>query len=234
MTCKHWCFTVSDLKMNLCGIIYTTQYRFFLFFLNVTNFHFSTDQLQFNQMSLIPPLPSILVNQSTQEMIMTHCLSSKIAPDTSDITCLSVYDYTALTFFYWFICICTSIRVTCAAKMSISSYVQAFSSGHLVFVLSNFIFSCRFVCCVMVAIPLGATLLTAMIRWQWKRKVEPTLESSCLNAALNLYGTLKTSSSSSSETNSWSSEESSKCKVHHLDLLRSSTAYHTYYGYYLQ
>lgn len=99
MTCKHWCFTVSDLKMNLCGIIYTTQYRFFLFFLNVTNFHFSTDQLQFNQMSLIPPLPSILVNQSTQEMIMTHCLSSKIAPDTSDITCLSVYDYTALTFF---------------------------------------------------------------------------------------------------------------------------------------
>lgn len=118
--------------------------------------------------------------------------------------------------------------------MSISSYVQAFSSGHLVFVLSNFIFSCRFVCCVMVAIPLGATLLTAMIRWQWKRKVEPTLESSCLNSALNLYGTLKTSSSSSSETNSWSSEESSKCKVHHLDLLRSSTAYHTYYGYYLQ
>lgn len=114
--------------------------------------------------------------------------------------------------------------------MSISSYVQAFSSGHLVFVLSNFIFSCRFVCCVMVAIPLGATLLTAMIRWQWKRKVEPTLESSCLNSALNLYGTLKTSS----ETNSWSSEESSKCKVHHLDLLRSSTAYHTYYGYYLQ
>ncbi|XP_005456362.3 O-acyltransferase like protein isoform X1 [Oreochromis niloticus] len=111
------------------------------------------DQLQFNQMSLIPPLPSILVNQSTQEMIMTHCLSSKIGPDTSDITCL-------------------------------------------------------FVCCVMVAIPLGATLLTAMIRWQWKRKVEPTLESSCLNAALNLYGTLKTSSSSSSETNSWSSEES--------------------------
>ncbi|XP_042080348.1 O-acyltransferase like protein-like [Haplochromis burtoni] len=49
------------------------------------------DQLQFNQMSLIPPLPSILVNQSTQEMIMTHCLSSKIAPDTSDITCLSGY-----------------------------------------------------------------------------------------------------------------------------------------------
>ncbi|XP_030599191.1 O-acyltransferase like protein [Archocentrus centrarchus] len=110
------------------------------------------DQLQFNQMSLIPPLPSILVNQSTQEIIMTHCLSNKIAPDTSDITCL-------------------------------------------------------FVCCVMVAIPLAATLLTAMIRWQWKREVRPTVESSCLSAGLKLYGTLKTRSSSSSETNSSSSEE---------------------------
>lgn len=79
--------------------LYNTISLLSSFFLNVTNFHFSTDQLQFNQMSLIPPLPSILVNQSTQEMIMTHCLSSKIAPDTSDITCLSVYDYTALTFF---------------------------------------------------------------------------------------------------------------------------------------
>ncbi|KAK1884399.1 O-acyltransferase like protein [Dissostichus eleginoides] len=35
--------------------------------------------LQFGQTSLIPPLPHILVNQSTQEMIMTHCLSA-IAP----------------------------------------------------------------------------------------------------------------------------------------------------------
>uniref|UniRef100_A0A3P8TIB0 O-acyltransferase like n=1 Tax=Amphiprion percula TaxID=161767 RepID=A0A3P8TIB0_AMPPE len=50
--------------------------------------------LRFGQTSLVPPLPSILVNQSTQEMIMTHCLPQTIAPDASDVTCLSVYDYT--------------------------------------------------------------------------------------------------------------------------------------------
>lgn len=97
--------------------LYNKMYLFFCFFLHGTNFHLLTDQLQFNQMSLIPPLPSILVNQSTQEMIMTHCLSNKIAPDASDITCLSVYDYT----FYCLICICTPISFTYQAKTRKSS-----------------------------------------------------------------------------------------------------------------
>uniref|UniRef100_A0A3B5AGR7 Nose resistant to fluoxetine protein 6-like n=1 Tax=Stegastes partitus TaxID=144197 RepID=A0A3B5AGR7_9TELE len=102
-------------------------------------------------MSLVPPLPSILVNQSTQEMIMTHCLPQTIAPDASDVTC--------------------------------------------------------FVCCVMVAVPLAASLFTAIIRWQRNREVNPTVESSPLSAGLNLYGALNTNNSSGSEVNSSTSEE---------------------------
>ncbi|XP_063745918.1 O-acyltransferase like protein [Eleginops maclovinus] len=102
-------------------------------------------QLQFGHTSLIPPLPHILVNQSTQEMIMTHCLST-IAPGASDAIVL-------------------------------------------------------FVCCVMVAIPLLATLLTAIIKWQRKREVRPAAQTSCSNTGLNLYGTMKTNGSYSSEIN---------------------------------
>ncbi|XP_044030923.1 O-acyltransferase like protein isoform X1 [Siniperca chuatsi] len=120
-------------------------------------------KLQFGQTSLIPPLPAILVNQSTQEMIMTHCLSNTIAPDASDVTCL-------------------------------------------------------FVCCVMVAIPLAATLFTAMIRWQRNREVSPTAESSCLNTGLNLYGTLMTNGSSSIEMNSSTLEENSNNSTSHTPL----------------
>ncbi|XP_022618569.1 O-acyltransferase like protein-like [Seriola dumerili] len=109
-------------------------------------------RLQFGQTSLIPPLPSILVNQSTQEMIMTHCLSRAIAPDASDVVCL-------------------------------------------------------FVCCLMIAIPLAATLFTTIIRWHRNREVSPSVESFCLNTGLNLYGTLKTNGSSSSEMKSSTNEE---------------------------
>ncbi|KAF3849194.1 hypothetical protein F7725_015691 [Dissostichus mawsoni] len=101
--------------------------------------------LQFGQTSLIPPLPHILVNQSTQEMIMTHCLSA-IAPGALDAISL-------------------------------------------------------FVCCVMVAIPLAATLLTAIIKWQRNREVRPSAQTSCSNTGLNLYGTMKTNGSYSSDIN---------------------------------
>ncbi|XP_034403137.1 O-acyltransferase like protein [Cyclopterus lumpus] len=114
-------------------------------------------RLQLGQNSLIPPLPPILVNHSTQEMIMTHCLSNTVAPDASDVTCL-------------------------------------------------------FVCCVMVAIPLAATLFTAIIRWQKNREVKPTAESACLNTDLNLYGTLKTNGCPSSDINSDTSEDNSNSK----------------------
>ncbi|KAI3362236.1 hypothetical protein L3Q82_012560, partial [Scortum barcoo] len=117
-------------------------------------------RLQLGQTSLIPPLPPILVNQSTQEMIMTQCLSTTIAPDASDVACL-------------------------------------------------------FVCCIIVAIPLAATLFTAIIRWQRNREVSPSAEFSCLNSGINLYGTMKTNGSSSGEINGSTSEEnsSSKCNV---------------------
>ncbi|KAM3599105.1 uncharacterized protein V6R79_000090 [Siganus canaliculatus] len=107
-------------------------------------------QLRFGLQSLIPPLPSILVNQSAQEMIMTHCLSNAITPDALDVTCL-------------------------------------------------------FVCCVMVTLPLAATLFTAITRWQRSREVSPSAESSCLNTGLNVYGSLKISGSRS-EPNSISEE----------------------------
>lgn len=60
-------------------------------------------RLQFGQTSLVPPLPHILANKSTQELIMIHCLSNTIDPDASDVTCLSVYDW-----IYRLICMCTS------------------------------------------------------------------------------------------------------------------------------
>ncbi|XP_062269146.1 O-acyltransferase like protein-like [Platichthys flesus] len=103
-------------------------------------------RLQIGQMSLIPPFPSILVNQTAQALLRTHCLSNTVSPDAFDVTCL-------------------------------------------------------FVCSVMVAIPLAATLLTAIIRWKKNREVIPSLESSSINTGLNLYGTLKTNGSSGSERN---------------------------------
>lgn len=39
---------------------------------------------------MIPPLPSILVNESTQELVSIRCLSNSVVPEASDIACLSV------------------------------------------------------------------------------------------------------------------------------------------------
>nr|XP_020456531.1 O-acyltransferase like protein-like [Monopterus albus] len=111
-------------------------------------------RLRFGQTPLIPPLPPILVNESTQEIIMTHCMSTTVAPNASDVTCL-------------------------------------------------------FVCCVMVALPLAATLLTAVLRWQRNREVSPSVES-CLNTGLSLYGTLKNNGSSSSEMTNSTGEDNNR------------------------
>ncbi|XP_054613448.1 O-acyltransferase like protein [Dunckerocampus dactyliophorus] len=110
------------------------------------------DTFKYGHLSLIPPLPAILVNESTQDMIMTHCLSKTVNPDAADITCL-------------------------------------------------------FMCCIMIAIPLAATLFIATIRWQRNRAVMPSVESTCLNTGLNLYGTLKTKSSTGEEMNGREIEE---------------------------
>ncbi|KAM9841655.1 O-acyltransferase like protein [Aulostomus maculatus] len=109
-------------------------------------------RFQFGQTSLIPPLPSILVNQSTQELIMAHCLSDSIEPDASEVTCLLV-------------------------------------------------------CCGMVALPLAATLIAAIIRWQQRKAVTPAEECSSLNAGFNLYGTLMMNGSFCSEIKNSTSEE---------------------------
>ena len=87
--CKCWCCTVSDFKFCFLWTISFSRSNT-CFVLLVTYFTFLTGRLQFGQMSLIPPLPPILVNQSTQEMIMTHCLPNTIAPDASGVICLSV------------------------------------------------------------------------------------------------------------------------------------------------
>ncbi|XP_076027890.1 O-acyltransferase like protein [Genypterus blacodes] len=101
-------------------------------------------RLEMGQNSLIPPLPHILVNESSQEMIMTHCLSNTTAVDVSDVTSL-------------------------------------------------------FVCCLMVAAPLAATLFVVIIRWQRNREIQPTgaESSSFSHTGLNLYGALKSNSASS-------------------------------------
>lgn len=51
----------------------------------------------------------------------------------------------------------------------------------------------------MAAIPLAATLFTAIISWQQNKEVRPSAEASCLGADLNLYGAMRTTGSSSSE-----------------------------------
>ncbi|XP_041667058.1 O-acyltransferase like protein [Cheilinus undulatus] len=112
-------------------------------------------RLGYAHTSLIPPLPGILSNDSTQELIMTHCLPNTISPGASDITCL-------------------------------------------------------FVCCIMVAVPLVATLFTTLIRRQRAREVSPGAESCSLNTGLNLYGTMKTNSSSSIDINSNTLVENSR------------------------
>lgn len=67
--------------------------------------------------------------------------------------------------------------------------------------------SCRFMCCLLVAVPLAATLLTAIIRWKRNKEVSPEAESSCLNSSRNRYGTLKNNGSSMSEMNTDTLEE---------------------------
>lgn len=64
----------------------------------------------------------------------------------------------------------------------------------------------------MVAIPLAATVFTAIMRWQRSREVSPTAESSRLNTDLHLYGTMKTNGPSSSEINSNTFEENGNGK----------------------
>ncbi|XP_061783326.1 O-acyltransferase like protein isoform X1 [Nerophis lumbriciformis] len=110
------------------------------------------DTFKYGHKSLIPPLPSILVNDSTQELIMTHCLSKTVTSDAADVTCLLV-------------------------------------------------------CCLLIVIPLAATLFTATIRWQRNRAVTPSEESTSLNTGLDMYGTLKTNGSTGGVINGCSIEE---------------------------
>lgn len=71
----------------------------------------------------------------------------------------------------------------------------------------------RFVCCLMVAIPLAATLHTAIISWHRNKGVSPTAESLCLNSSLNLYGTLENKGSSANDINADTLGESGEGKI---------------------
>ncbi|XP_071369993.1 O-acyltransferase like protein-like [Centroberyx affinis] len=69
---------------------------------------------------------------------------------------------------------------------------------------------CLFVCCVIVAIPLAATLFTAVIRWKRQREVSPRAESSSLNTGLNLNGTWMPSGSSSGANKTYTARQQSE------------------------
>ncbi|XP_061603694.1 O-acyltransferase like protein isoform X2 [Phyllopteryx taeniolatus] len=136
------------------------------------------DTFKMGHRSLIQQLPSILVNESTQEMFMTHCLSNSIAPDASDVACLLVV-------------------------------------------------------CTMLAIPLAATLLLAIVTWQRNRAVMPTTEAVCLSTGLNQYGTLKTNGSMGGEV-SGSTTEANNSSRHGSSCFPKSCVYQCLQAFSLQ
>ncbi|XP_037547925.1 O-acyltransferase like protein [Nematolebias whitei] len=69
--------------------------------------------------------------------------------------------------------------------------------------------ACMFVCCVMLAVPLAATLFTAVTRSEWSR-TDPTAEFPPLNSGLNFYGTPRINGLSSSERKGSTSEENNR------------------------
>lgn len=77
----------------------------------------------------------------------------------------------------------------------------------------SFLLFSRFVCCVMIAVPLAATLFTAMVKSERSATVNPMVEFSHVNNGLNMYGTLKTNGSSSTEMQSSTLEENCMCKL---------------------
>lgn len=135
-------------------------------------FPFLSAKLQMGGMSLIAPLPSILVNETTQELVSICCLSNTVVPQASDIVCLSVKPL-----------VCSECE-----------HAVVHEGGTLKYISSS-----RFVCCVMVAIPLAATLFAAIIKWRRNKEVSPSAESSCLHSELNLYGTMKSEGSSGTQ-----------------------------------
>lgn len=145
-------------------------------------FTFLSAKLQMGGMSLIPPLPSVLVNETTQELVSIRCLSNTVVPQASDIVCLSVKP------------------LVC----SVCEQAVVYEGGTLKYISSS-----RFVCCVMVAIPLAATLFAAIIRWRRNKEVSPSAESSSLHSELNLYGTMKSEGSSGTEPAPSTMEENS-------------------------
>ncbi|XP_072310919.1 O-acyltransferase like protein [Eucyclogobius newberryi] len=114
------------------------------------------DRFQFGRASLLAPFPSILVNDSTQEVLLTHCVPDTVAPNMLDVTFL-------------------------------------------------------FVCCLMVAIPLAASLFTAITTRQRNREVGPEEQSSSLKTGLGLYGTMTNNSSSGKEHNNTPLQSVSRC-----------------------
>uniref|UniRef100_A0A3B3TX83 Nose resistant to fluoxetine protein 6-like n=1 Tax=Poecilia latipinna TaxID=48699 RepID=A0A3B3TX83_9TELE len=70
-----------------------------------------------NQKSLLGPLPPILTNQSSRELIMTHCMADAVALDASDITSTQMFIFTGRI----------GPAGQCLSQRCVSSCFQAFS-----------------------------------------------------------------------------------------------------------
>lgn len=110
-------------------------------------------------------------------MVTTDCMFKPSGPDASAITCLSVEN-----------------------NKPFQSPVHFIFTAVILFSIKSLL-SYRFLCCLLVAIPLAATLYTAIIRWQQNKEVSPAAESLSLNSSLNVYGTLKNNDCTASEIN---------------------------------
>lgn len=90
-------------------------------------FTFLTAKLQIAQTSLIPPLPPILVNESTQELVSIRCLSNNLVPDPSAITCLSVNE---VYFLSVQTCFCFFLKRLCIKIYFIFQVCVLCNGGH--------------------------------------------------------------------------------------------------------
>ncbi|XP_053729627.1 O-acyltransferase like protein-like [Synchiropus splendidus] len=113
-------------------------------------------RLKVGEVSLIPPLPSIFVNESKLEVMSTYCLSNAADPDASGIACLVI-------------------------------------------------------CAVLVAIPLAATLVTAVRTCQQSKEKAPAVEPFCLDEGKS-HGNFNMSSSLNYQKDDYSTREDKQHK----------------------
>lgn len=90
MMWSNWCSVVSVYQDRFSAYLSFSALGLFSHFPHMVPI-FPIERLQLNQKPLLSPLPPILTNQSSRELIMTHCMADAVALDASDIACMSVY-----------------------------------------------------------------------------------------------------------------------------------------------